>query len=132
MRGKGKSRKSQKIRDCYANPYLGRLHSGFFRLGKVRGAILMFQILLTFLRMLCSVALHSFNYLIYNSGQTCGLYHKNILTIASDDHKWSLYYKCFIFQALAHVISYDHKWGHNLELHLDTTLEVSFTIVMCL
>jgi len=24
----------------------------------------------------------------------CGLYYKHILTIVSDDHKWSLYYKC--------------------------------------
>jgi hypothetical protein len=33
---------------------------------------------------------------------------------------------------LASVISYDCKWSHNLEHHLLMTLEVSFTIVVCL
>jgi hypothetical protein len=65
---------------------------------------------------------------------TCGLYYKHILTILSDDHKWCLYYKCFISfaLALASVVNYAHKWRHSLERHLLMTLESSFTIVICL
>ncbi len=58
----------------------------------------------------------------------CGLYYKHILTIVSDNHKWRLYYKCFI-SALASVINYASKWCHSLESHLLTTLESSFMIV---
>ncbi len=45
-----------------------------------------------------------------------GLYYKNIMTIVSDDCKWSLYYKCVIASALAiaSVINYDRKWCSKL------------------
>jgi len=63
-----------------------------------------------------------------------GLYYKHILTIISDDRKWHLYYNVsLVFAlALASVINYAHKWCHCLEHHLLTTLELSFTIVICL
>ncbi len=62
----------------------------------------------------------------------CGLYYKHILTIVSDDHKWSLYYKCAYDRnwALASVINYDRKWCYNLERHLLTTLGASIMIVI--
>ena len=51
-----------------------------------------------------------------------------------DRHKWRLYYNCVLALALAiaSVTIYNHKWSNNLEHHLLTTLESSFTIVICL
>jgi hypothetical protein len=44
--------------------------------------------------------------------QLCDLYFKNILAIVSNDHKWSLYYKCLLALALvlASVVCYNLKW----------------------
>ncbi len=54
----------------------------------------------------------------YNIG-SCGLYYKNIFTIVSDDHKWSLYYSVIydLHLTLASVVNYDQKWRYNLERH---------------
>ncbi len=51
--------------------------------------------------------------------ETSGLYYKNIFTIASDDHKWSLYYSVIYDRhlTLASIINYDRKWCYNLERH---------------
>ncbi len=49
-----------------------------------------------------------------------------------------LYYKCvkaFVIPSalfLASVVNYHHKWCHNLEDHLLTTLESSFVVIICL
>jgi hypothetical protein len=51
---------------------------------------------------------------INNSGQ----YYKNIMTIVSDDRKWSLNYKCVVVLTLAlvlaRVVYYDRKWCSKL------------------
>jgi hypothetical protein len=61
-----------------------------------------------------------------------GLYYKHILTIVSDDRKWSLYYECAYDRnwALASVINYGRKGCYNLEHHLLMTLGASITIVI--
>jgi hypothetical protein len=59
-----------------------------------------------------------------------GLYYKNNLTIISDACTMNILLALAL--ELASVISYDCKWSHNLEHHLLMTLEVSFTIVVCL
>ncbi len=51
--------------------------------------------------------------------ESCGLYYKNIFTIVSDDHKWTLYYSVIYDHHLtfASIVNYDHKWRYNLERH---------------
>ncbi len=71
-----------------------------------------------------------------------GLYHKIIMTIASDNHKWTLYLKIImtiqstLTLTLASFINYDCKWCSkivaSLIIVIQMTLEASFTIVLCL
>jgi hypothetical protein len=58
-----------------------------------------------------------FAFLVFST--SCGLYYKNIFTIVSDDHKWSLYYSVIYDRhlTLASIINYDRKWRYNLERH---------------
>jgi len=56
-----------------------------------------------------------------------GLYYKIIMTIVSDDSKWTLYYKIIMMiesaltLALASVINYDRKWCSILWRHLQSS-----------
>ncbi len=50
----------------------------------------------------------------------CGLYYKKIVTIMSDDSKWSLYYKCSISPTLS------LSWCHQLRLWVMLQVVASF------
>ncbi len=62
-----------------------------------------------------------FTIVIYDHNDS-GQYYKTTILIGS--------YAPNLAWPLASVINYDHKWRNNLEHHLQTILEESFTIVI--